>query len=293
MSDWLETYRGSVFRWEVDHNDHLTVASYFARLADAGLALLAALGLGPAYMTRAGRGCVTADCYARYARELRAGDVLHVASGVIGVEADALVLGHKLVDSASGELCTTVEQRVRHVELADRAAVPLTAEQRRAAQARHVAWDGPPRERRPRPWGLEGFRDTARDTVKPWELDVSGASALAHYIHRFSASNGHAIAAFGLTPGYLRAERRGFSTFEFQLEVAAPLRAGDLVRVRSALLHVGASSMRVLHVMTREPDGTRVAALEQLGVHLDMDARRPTPLPDAIRDRARALLIPT
>ena len=36
MGDWLETYRGTVFRWEVDHNDHFTVAYYFARIADAG-----------------------------------------------------------------------------------------------------------------------------------------------------------------------------------------------------------------------------------------------------------------
>jgi len=31
--------------------------------------------------------------------------------------------------------------------------------------------------------------------------------------------------------------------------------------------------------------------LEQLGVHLDMDARRPTALPDAIRERAKAILV--
>src|SRR2546425_4983132 len=53
--------------------------------------------------------------------------------------------------------------------------------------------------------------------------------------------------------------------------------SGDPVRVRSALLHVGRSSMRLLHVMTNERSGERVATLEQLGVHLDIDARRPTP----------------
>jgi len=26
VGDWLETYRGTVFRWEVDGNDHFTVA---------------------------------------------------------------------------------------------------------------------------------------------------------------------------------------------------------------------------------------------------------------------------
>jgi acyl-CoA thioesterase FadM len=61
--------------------------------------------------------------------------------------------------------------------------------------------------------------------------------------------------------------------------------------VRSALAHVGNSSMRLLHVMTNERTTERIATLEQLGVHLDMDARRPTPLPDAIRERAKAVLV--
>jgi acyl-CoA thioesterase FadM len=90
----------------------------------------------------------------------------------------------------------------------------------------------------------------------------------------------------------MRDQRRGFSTFEFQLELGGGvLRPGDPVRVRSALVHVGNSSMRLFHVMTNERTGERVATLEQLGVHLDMDARRPTPLPDAIRDRAKAILV--
>src|SRR3989441_9662742 len=69
MSGWLETYRGTVSRWEVDHNDHLTVAYYFARIADAGLGALEAIGLGADYAAHERRACVTVDCYARYSRE--------------------------------------------------------------------------------------------------------------------------------------------------------------------------------------------------------------------------------
>jgi hypothetical protein len=36
-----------------------------------------------------------------------------------------------------------------------------------------------------------------------------------------------------------------------------------------------------------------VAALDQLGVQLDLDARRPTPLPDGMKERAKALVAPT
>src|SRR5438874_2288233 len=124
---WLQTYRGFLYRWEVDHNDHLTVAYYLARVADAGLGLLEALGLGPAYMKRSGRGCVTSDCYVRYQRELRVGDILHIESGVIRAERDTLVLGHKVFNSENGEVCTTVEQSVRHVDLKRRAAACFTS----------------------------------------------------------------------------------------------------------------------------------------------------------------------
>ncbi|HYS18092.1 MAG TPA: thioesterase family protein [Candidatus Binatia bacterium] len=291
MSGWLQTYRGIVYRWEVDHNDHLTVAYYFARLGDAALALLDALGLGAGYARRRGRVCVTADCYVRYLRELRVGDIMHIASGIVAVERDALVLGHKVFNSETGDVCTTVEQRVRQVDTRRRAARPFSAAQRRAAERRRIEWDGPPRERRPRPRGLDGFRESSRDTVKSGELDVLGQVALLHYVHRFSAANGHATAVFGITPGYMRTERRGFSTFEFQLELGGVLRPGDPVCVRSALVHVGNSSMRLFHVMTNERTAERVATLEQLGVHLDMDARRPTSLPDAIRERAKAVLV--
>lgn len=291
MNDWGETYRGMVYRWEEDHNGHMTVAFYFTHLGDATLSVLDSLGLGLTYTRRRKSLCVTTDCYVRYVRELRAGDVLHILTGVLGVERDALVLGHKVFNSETGEICTTVEHRLRHVDARRHVPRPFTMAQRETMDQRRVEWDVPARERRPRPSTLDGFHETSRDTVKPDELDVLGQVALTHYVHRFSGANGHATAVFGMTPGYMRTERRGFSTFEFQMEFGGVVRSGDPLRVRSALLHVGKSSMRLLHVMTNERTGERVASLEQLGVHLDMAARRPTPLPDAIRDRAKAILV--
>jgi acyl-CoA thioesterase FadM len=258
---WLETYRGTVFRWEVDANDHLTVAYYLSRFADAAATVLHGLGLPPG---------ATRDCYIHYSRELRVNDLMHVVSGVIAVEPDGLRLGHKLLESTEGALCTTVEHRL---------VLALTPEQRRAAEARRVAWDGPERQVRPRPKSLEGFRDTARDAVKPAEVDGAGRLALSAAIHRFSAANGHAVAGFGLTPRYMREQSRGFSTFEFQLDFDGGVRAGDPLAVRSALTHVGNSSIRILHAMTNERTGERVATLEQSGVHLDLDAPPPPPPP--------------
>jgi acyl-CoA thioester hydrolase len=270
---WMETYRGTVFRWEVDDNDHFTVAYYLARFADASVVMLRALGIGPA---------PTVDCFIRYQHELRVSDIMHIESAVIAVEGESVVLGHRLYESAAGALCTTVEQRIR---------VALDPWARRTIEARRVAWDGPAREVRPRPSRPDGFRDSSRDTVKPWEIDLTGQLSLSAAVHRFSASNAHVLAAFGVTPAYMRESHRGFSTFEFQLGLGTEVQAGDPLVVRSALVHVGNSSLRFFHTMLDERNGVEVASLEQSGVHFDQDLRRPASLPDTLRVRALALLV--
>jgi acyl-CoA thioester hydrolase len=270
---WIETYRGTVFRWEVDDNDHFTVAYYLARISDASVAMLHALGIGPT---------PTVDCFIRYQKELRVGDIMHIDSAVIAVDAYGIVLGHKLFESAAGELCTTVEQRL---------APALEPSARRTLEARRLAWDGPARDVRPRPRSVDGFRDSSRDTVKPSEIDLTGQLSLSAAVHRFSGSNAHVLASFGVTPAYMRESHRGFSTFEFQLGLQGEVQAGDPLVVRSALVHVGNSSLRFFHTMLDERSGTEVASLEQSGVHFDQDRRRPAPLPDELRARAQALLV--
>jgi acyl-CoA thioesterase FadM len=289
---WLETYRGTVYRWEVDNVDHFTVAFYFARFEDATLHLLHAIGLDPAALAGAGRASITLDSRVRYQRELRVGDVLHIASGVIEVDDGGLVIGHHVFDSADETLCTTVEQRMAVVRIGARAPLPLSPAQQAAARARQIEWNRAPEVvGPPEPATDDGFIESARDSIKPGEVDALGEATLPAYIHRFSGALGQLIAAFGLTPAYLTEQRRGFSTFEFKLRVPGALRAGDLVRVRTGLLHVGNSSMRLLHRMQNGRTGEAVASLEQAGVHLDLDARRPAALPHALRERAKALLV--
>jgi len=289
---WLETYRGTVNRWEVDNVDHFTVAYYFARFQDATQAMLHALALDPVSLGGA-QACVTVDCHVRYSRELRMGDVFHIRSGVIGVDDAGLRIAHEVVDSADGVVCTRVEQGLAVVDLASRARRPLTPAHQTTAAGHRVDWAaapaGPPSLQHSD--GDDGLVEVARDAIKPAEIDTLGEAGLSAYIHRFSAANAQLFAAFGWTAAYSRAERRGFSTFEFRLGFPGCLRAGDLAVVRSGLLHLGNSSLRVLHRLANARTGALVATLEQSGVHLDVEARRPTPLPAALRERAATMLL--
>src|SRR5262249_50446730 len=136
VMSWLETYRGTVYRWEVDNVDHFTVAFYFTRLEDATAALLHAIGLDAGTLAGSGQMCVTVDCRVHYRRELRVGDILHIRSGVLAADREGLRIVHEVVDAADGTVCTTVLQGLALVDRGGRTRRHLSTAQQQAAPAR-------------------------------------------------------------------------------------------------------------------------------------------------------------
>ncbi|HVH82567.1 MAG TPA: hypothetical protein VM782_24440, partial [Stellaceae bacterium] len=101
MEPWIETYRGAVSPWETDVTEHFTVAFYFDRIAMAEATLAEKLGL----LDTLRKGGFTRRYDVRYARELRAGGAFHIESAAIGA-GDGLRLGHRFIDSVTGECIT-------------------------------------------------------------------------------------------------------------------------------------------------------------------------------------------
>ena len=124
--------------------------------------------------------------------------------------------------------------------------------------------------------------------VEPAWIDYNGHLNMAYHNVLFDRAVDEVFELLGCGANYVK---KGFSTFDFLLRFTSPARRGDLVRVKTGLLHLGSSSMRMLHRMTNAVSGAPIATLEQSGVHLDLDARRPMPLPDEMRKRAQALLV--
>lgn len=293
MSGWIETYRGSVSPWECDMTEHFTVAYYYDRFADATLALMEDLGVGLSYIQSERMACATVACNTRYLRELRAGDALHIESALLSVAGKRLEAGHRVYDSATGDLCTEMRQTLIHMHMDKRQACEPSPEQSAALATRCASWDGTDWEDQPVPAGGAGMIDSLRDTTKPWEIDVLGHVGFQFYVHRYSSAGMQLFAAMGMTPQWLRDNRRGFSTFDYRLRFLRELNAGDLVRMKTGLLHLGGSSIRILHRLYNVRTGDLSAELVQSGVLLDLDARRPTRVPDAIRALAEPMLVPT
>ena len=280
MTNWIETYRGTVPPWECDVTEHFTIAYYFARLEEAEPNLAEALGLGE----RLRVGGFTRRLDVRFARELRAGSSFQVEGAVLGLD-EGLRLGHRFVDSANGETVTWIDERW------DLANAPLSGEERGALAGRLATWEGPVAEIRPEPKSTEGFIPTARGRVRPADLDSAGHFGLAAIVHRFTDACIQAGSAIGMDSEYMEKSRRGFSTFELALRIGGALGLDDPYLVETGVAHLGNSSLRLVHVMTDPRSGREIARLGQYGVNLDLDARRPARWPDEVRTRAAKLVI--
>jgi acyl-CoA thioester hydrolase len=280
MKSWMETWRGIVAPWECDLTEHFTIAYYFDRLADAASAMAASLGLTEASRSARRRFDV------RFVRELRAGASFHILSAPIALDEGHVRFGHQIVDSADGATTAWVEETLAM------GASQLTREARDTVNGRLLPWPAPPVESRPEPSTTEGFIATVRDRVKPLDLDPEGNFTLAAFVHRFTAACMQGLAAIGATAGYLHTERRGYSTFELALRITRSPQLGSAVLVETGIVHLGNSSIRFLHRMTDPTDGGELALLSQFGVQLDLDTRRPAPLPEPLRSAATRLVVP-
>ena len=248
--------------------DHFTVAYYFEKVEFATASVLFAAGLDPTdgaapYMT----GCQT-----EFSKELRKGDIYHVESMRL---ADAK-LGHRLINSVTGEVCTHFEQTL---------STPVPD-----FPGAHAHWDGP--DQKSADFVEEGphWHDTAADVMTSRDCGLNGNLSASAVIHRFSAGNEQLRALFGMTPAYAESANVGFSTFSFDLVCRGNATLGMPLMTQSCVSHVGRSSLKVVHRLIRAQDSTEIYRLSQAGVQLDMQARRPSRLPDQMAEAARRML---
>ena len=272
MTEYLESFRGTVKAWECDHVEHFTVAYYFKSAAAAQLRLLHELGVHafdedfPA----------TTHIYTRFLRELRKGDTYFINSGVIDVKPDALVLGHRIVNADSGEECTLIE---------------MTLAGAAKTKPSIVDWAAPEKRAQATPVPSLSWAVTAADTVSAAPLDLQGGLSVEGIVHLFSDASVQSQMLIGMTPRYMRDNRIGFSTMEFRFTFHEPApRPGDILEIRSQITSVGGTSLGFVHGLWNVCTGRLLATLTQAGVHLDLDKRRPASLPEMIRTKANDLM---
>ena len=96
MGEMLETYRGTVYPWHCDHMEHMNVMWYVGKFDEATWNFFAHVGITPGFMRANCRGMAAVDQRIAYHRELHAGDIVAIRTGVIEVREKLLRFVHEM-----------------------------------------------------------------------------------------------------------------------------------------------------------------------------------------------------
>jgi acyl-CoA thioester hydrolase len=127
--------------------------------------------------------------------------------------------------------------------------------------------------------------------VHPWQVDHMDHMNVQHYTFVFDQSSWVLLAMLGLDAQYFRANRRGMAALEQTITYKSELRSGETFKIRSRILEVREKTMRVRHDIHKSAGGGLAASTTILGVHLDSEARKSSPFPSDVLERAYTLIV--
>jgi acyl-CoA thioester hydrolase len=127
MTRPLETFRGTVYPWHLDHMGHMNVQHYTARFDEATWHFFASIGITAAYLKSAGRGMAAVEQKTLYKRELVAGDLIYVHSELLELTAKSVRFRHHMFNAASDVEAASTELVAVHIDTALRKAAPFPA----------------------------------------------------------------------------------------------------------------------------------------------------------------------
>jgi acyl-CoA thioester hydrolase len=135
MPDLPITYRGVVYPWHCDHVGHMNVMWYVGKFDEATWQLFAMFGLTPSFLREQGRGMAAVQQNITYKRELRAGDVVSIRSGVLEIREKVIRFFHEMYNDETGEIAATTELTGVHMDTVLRKACPFPAQMFERARA--------------------------------------------------------------------------------------------------------------------------------------------------------------
>lgn len=132
--------------------------------------------------------------------------------------------------------------------------------------------------------------ETYRGFVYPWAMDHIGHMNVQFYTARFDEATWHFFARLGITPNFLKDNKRGMVALDQHTQYKQEVMAGTLLHINTQLIEIKSKTLRFVHHMFNSETGTEVATTELVAAFLDAELRKTTPFPQAVFDKAAKLL---
>jgi len=131
---------------------------------------------------------------------------------------------------------------------------------------------------------------TSRSVVYPWQCDQMGHMNVMWYTGKFDEATWQLFAHIGVTPSYLRDQKRGMAAVQQDTTYKKELLAGDLVTIQSGILEMREKVIVFYHEMLNTETNELAATTKLTGVHLNTETRKSCPFPSAILHAAQKLI---
>lgn len=117
-----------VYPWHCDHMGHMNVMWYTGKFDEATWHLLAGIGLTPSYLRDRKRGMVAVHQETTYKRELVAGDLIAIHSGVLEIREKVIRFYHEMLNAETRELAAKTTLTGVHLDSKTRKSCPFPLE---------------------------------------------------------------------------------------------------------------------------------------------------------------------
>ncbi len=125
MAQAIETYRGFVYPWSIDHVGHMNVQFYTGRFDEASWHFLAHIGLRPTFLKENQRAFVALDQRTQYKLEVLSGSLLDIRTELIEIKAKTIRYLHRMRNSETGAEVATMELLIAYLDTVGRKATQL------------------------------------------------------------------------------------------------------------------------------------------------------------------------
>ncbi len=120
--------------------------------------------------------------------------------------------------------------------------------------------------------------------VDPSWIDSYGHMNTAKYVYVFDHFGYVLFKHYGIGEEYTREKRCGLYNLEIRTCYLRELLSGEALKLRLRVLNSDDKRMIVLYELFRVRDDVLAATMEQLSIHVDLNTRKVSKFPDAVRE---------
>jgi acyl-CoA thioester hydrolase len=112
----IETYRGVVYPYQLDHMDHMNVQWYTSKFDQATWHLISTVGITNEYIRNNQRGMAALEQTTKYQSEVMAGDLLVIKSKILEVTEKTIRFLHIMYNTETEREVATSELLAVHLD---------------------------------------------------------------------------------------------------------------------------------------------------------------------------------